>query len=91
MAAIEQIINLESYPIDRPDLPRYHDLLERGREALARSALFALPRFLRPEIVPRMASELDALLPLSTRYQRPRNAYTYVETENDWRPSTRAT
>ncbi len=81
---VEKIIDLESYPIDRPDLPQYHDLLERGRAALERCALFSMPHFLRADIVPSMAAELEQLLPLSTRYERPRNAYTYVETENDW-------
>lgn len=84
MAAIEQIIDLESYPVDRPDLPRYRDLLARGRTALERSALFAMPQFLHAEAVPRMAAELERLLPQSTRYERPRNAYTLVETDNDW-------
>ena len=84
MAAIEQIIDLDRYPIDRPDAAAYQALLDRGRAALERAALFAMPRFLRAEVVPRMAAELEALLPLSTRYQRPRNAYTLVETENDW-------
>ncbi len=86
MAAIEQIIDLDRYPIDRPDAAAYQALLDRGRAALDRAALFAMPRFLRAEVVPRMAAELEALLPLSTRYQRPRNAYTYVATENDWPP-----
>ncbi len=82
--SIEQIIDLESYPIDRPERPQYRDLLERGRAALEESALFAMPQFVRAEVVPRMAAELEQLLPQSTRYQRPRNAYTYVATENDW-------
>ncbi len=82
--SIEQIIDLESYPIDRPEHAEYRVLLERGRESLEQSALFALPQFLRPEIVPRMAAELEQLLPRSTRYECPRNAYTYVETDNDW-------
>ncbi len=84
MAAIEQIIDLDRYPIDRPDHVGYSALLERGRAALEQSALFAMPQFVRAEVVPQMAEELEQLLPLSTRYERPRNAYTLVETDNDW-------
>ena len=81
--SIEQIVDLDRYPIDRPDHPRYRELLARGGDALGQGALFALPRFLRAEIVLQMAAELDALRQRSTRYDRPRNAYTLVETDND--------
>lgn len=83
---VEQIIDLERYPLDRPQHPDYEPLLTRGRDALERDALFAMPGFLRPGLASRLAAEIEALLPQSTRYQRPRNAYTYVESEDPWPP-----
>ena len=84
---IEDIVDLERYPLHIPGQPQYDSLLARGREALEQRALFAMPGFIRSAMLPRMAAEIGALLPQSTRYQRPRNAYTYVESENELPPT----
>lgn len=74
---INQIIDLDRYPVDRPEHPQYRQLLSDGRASLDETALFSMPGFVRPEIVPQMAQELDRLLPVSSRYDQMRNAYTY--------------
>lgn len=74
---IGQIIDLERYPVDRPGDPRYENLIADGRKALEESALFSFEQFVRPEFVSRMAAELEQLLPVSSRYDQPRNAYSY--------------
>ena len=76
-AHIDRIIDLDRYPVDRPDHPRCRELLAQGREALNEMALFSMTQFLRPEVVPRMAKELDGLSHLSCRFDQMRNAYTY--------------
>ncbi len=81
---IEQILDLETYPLDQPESAAYEHLLQTGRLALERQALFALPQLVRAEQVETMARELDDLLPLSTRYDRPRNAYVEVQPEETW-------
>ncbi len=81
---IEQIIDLDRYPIDKPDDPRYHELLEQGRRSLAEQALFTMPQFVRPENVVPMAEQLNQLVPQSVRYDRPRNAYDYATAESNW-------
>ena len=74
---IGQIIDLDRFPIDDPVDPEYRKLIARGREALQDCALFSMEQFLRPEVIAQMADELHGLLPVSCRYDRRRNAYTY--------------
>jgi len=74
---IGQIIDLESYPVNRPEDPRYVRLLQEGRQSLDEVALFSMPGFIRAEAVGRMVRELEQLLPRSCRYDQPRNAYDY--------------
>ena len=82
--SIEQIIDLDRYPIDLPEDPRYRDLLEQGRTSLKEQSLFTMPQFVRPEIVEPMAAELNRLVPESVRYDQPRNAYSYATIESEW-------
>lgn len=72
---ITRIIDLDRYPVDRPDDARYQQLLTEGRASLDELALFSMPGFIRPDIVPKMARELDQLVPVSSRYEQMRNAY----------------
>ena len=81
---IDQIVDLERYPVDRPDDPRYRELLEEGRRSLERQALFSMPQFVRAEVIGQLAGELDGLTALSTRYDRPRSAYSYAQNDSDW-------
>lgn len=81
---IERIIDLDRYPIDRPEDRRYDDLLEQGRAALAERSLFTLPGFVRAGVVEPMARELADLEPRSARFVLARNAYDYAAPQSDW-------
>ena len=81
---IRALIDLERYPLDQPDSPGYAQLLQQGREALARGALFSMVQFVRREVIGSMAQQLQALVPASCRYDRPRNAYVYGFDDHDW-------
>ena len=83
---ISQLIDLERYPIDRPEDPGYAELLRAGRLALERQALFSMPGFVRPDAVQPMARELEAQMSHSCRYDRQRNAYVLPEDEPEWQP-----
>lgn len=74
---INQIIDLERYPVDQPDHPGYQELLSDGRAALDEVALFSMAGFIQADVVPQMARELEQLVPVSCRYEQMRNAYTY--------------
>ena len=84
MIEINQIIDLERYPIDRPEDSRYRRLLEQGQEMLRSQSLFTMPGFVRAERVVPMAKELLELRSQSVRYDRPRNAYDYGSENQDW-------
>jgi hypothetical protein len=81
---IERIVDLERYPVDRPGDPRYRELLEQGRRALAERSLFTMPGFVRRDMIAPMARELAELEPRSARFERARNAYDYASPESDW-------
>ena len=82
---INQIIDLDRFPIDDPQNSVCDDLIEQGRKALESRALFSLEQFLRPQAITSMADELRNLLPVSCRYEENRNAYTY-DSELDEKP-----
>ena len=81
---IDQIIDLDRYPLDRPEEPEYRALLERGRESLASQSLFTMAGFVRKEMIDSMAQELVDLVPQAVRYDRPRNAYDYGSEKQEW-------
>ena len=80
---IADIIDLDRYPLDRPDGSQRRTLLADGRESLDNWALYSLPGFIQPAAVAAMASELDGLLPGSCRYDQPRIAYDYDDTDTE--------
>ena len=77
MAGLEmhQIVDLERYPIDQLDSPRGASLVDSCRAALDDNALCALPGFVFPTVVAKMARQAEALLATSYRYDAPRMAY----------------
>ncbi len=73
---MHRIIDLETYPIDRPDSPDYAALVDRCRATLAAEGMFDLPGFLRPEAT-RAAAEAaaPAMARDSFRHARWHNIY----------------
>lgn len=70
------VIDLDHYPLDRPDSPEYRHLVDRCRTLLDEAGMFDLEGFVRPEaiartveiVAPRMATE-------SSTQRRWHNAY----------------
>ena len=52
---INQIIDLDRFPIDNPQDPEYGHLIKRGRESLESCALLSMEKFLQPHVIPLMA------------------------------------
>ena len=75
--SIDDIIDLDRYPIDSRDSEYRQLLLEEGRKALDDRALFSLPGFIRPQAIPDMVAELEEKIPAACRYDSPRIAYDY--------------
>ena len=82
-ADIAAIVDLERYPLDRPDAASVQALLTDGRQALRDRALFQLPGFIQPSATVLMARELEALRNQALRYDFPRLAYD-DETGETW-------
>ena len=84
MLPIEEIIDLERYPIHQSGSARYSEILTQGQAALAENALFTMPGFVRSGVIARMADELNVLLPQSVRYEQLRCAYDDVPEASGW-------
>lgn len=59
---VEEAIDLERYPIDRPDSGSYRDLVARCQRALARDGMFNLFGFLIPAAVDLAVSQVKPVL-----------------------------
>ena len=70
------LLDLERFPIDRPESDACIDLVETCREALARDGMFNLDGFVRAEAIARVAEELTPLTDsLSFHQSRAHNVY----------------
>jgi hypothetical protein len=69
------LIDLDRYPILDPESPRGAKLIGDIRARMAETVLCALPGFLKASVVPRLAAETEALVPLA--YRGPHEASPY--------------
>lgn len=73
---MRDLIDLDRYPLDQPQSPRYAALVGHCREELARNGMFNLEGFMRPAAIARAASELLPLAgSVSYTHQRRHNVY----------------
>lgn len=75
MAGPESFVDLKRYPITDLDGPNGRALIERIRAEMEANCICALPEFLTPQALERMAAEAVALEPLG--YQGPTEASPY--------------
>ena len=59
---MKDILNLDAYPIDRPQFDGYRRLLSRCRRELARNGMFNLSGFVRPEAVRKAVAEIAPVM-----------------------------
>jgi hypothetical protein len=73
---MHDLIDLDTYPLDRPESPAYAALVIRCRETLAAEGMFELPGFLRASAT-RTAAEMaaPAMATESHRHARSHNVY----------------
>ncbi len=64
---MNRLIDLDRYPVHRPDTPDGQALVERCRADLDAAAAATLPGFLRPEALASLATEAEGLIPGSRR------------------------
>lgn len=73
---MRDLIDLEQYPIDRPESAAYADLAARCRAELERDGMYNLPGFLRPEALERAVREVAPVMAAASfTHQREHNIY----------------
>ncbi len=78
--AIGDILDLNRYPIDRPDAPPWQALVARCRADLAARGLYSLAGLVRPDALTRAISEIKPLLDTASFMQsRRHNIYFLPE------------
>ena len=58
---LRDVLDLDRYPLDRPDSEEYRRLVDLGRTAMAREGMFNLHGFVRPAAILRAAREIQPL------------------------------
>ena len=75
-AELNQIIDLDRYPLDQLDSPKGKALVAQCQNDLNKQAASALQNFIRPEAVKRLTAEAETLIPSSYRFVgKPRQTY----------------
>ncbi|MDG1737512.1 MAG: 2OG-Fe(II) oxygenase [Paracoccaceae bacterium] len=73
---MNHLLDLETYPLDRPDSPVYATLVETCRSDLATNGMFNLPGFFKPGVAQAAAdSAKPAMTTASFRHARSHNVY----------------
>jgi hypothetical protein len=73
---MQDILNLDRYPLDRPGTPGWTALVDRCRADLARDGMFNLEGLMRPEAVSRSVGEVTPVLDTSAfTHKRAHNIY----------------
>ena len=73
---MEHLIDLETYPLDRPECEAYTKLVESCKTRLFTHGMFDLPGFLRPEATQRAVEAVEpAMASESFRHSRTHNIY----------------
>ena len=72
---VNQLIDLDRYPIDQLESDAGRELIEICRDNLAAHAIALLPGFIRPSAISQMAEEAQDLIDQAYRYDQPRIAF----------------
>lgn len=79
---MNHLVDLDTYPIDRPGSPAYSALVNSCRAALAADGMFELPGFMRADMVDMaVKAALPAMATESFRHARSHNIYFRDEVE----------
>ena len=73
---MRELLDLDRYPIDRPESPKYAELVAACQHHMADNGMFNLEGFVRPEAIARAAKEIAPLsAQFSFTHQRRHNVY----------------
>lgn len=73
---MDNIIDLDLFPINQPDTGRYRDLVNTCRTALRRDGMFNLVGFLKPEAADKAVAEIEPVMATASHlHKRRHNIY----------------
>ena len=79
---MEQLLDLDKYPLNLPDSNKYQNLVERCQTDLEKQGMFNLDEFVRPECLQRAISDLEPKMESeSFTHKRLHNIYFKKEVE----------
>lgn len=73
-----RIVDLDRYPVDRPDEPACQTLIASCRRDMEDQAICALPGFVRPDVMAALQAEAEALAPRACRKDNLRTPYGWM-------------
>lgn len=79
----DDIINLQRYPIENPEDPRYAAITNRFRQELDTQQYCVLPEFMTEAALAKVLAEVDSIKQSAYRNTSKRNCYLYREGEPD--------
>jgi hypothetical protein len=72
---MKDVLDLENYPLDRPDSAEYEALIASCRRDMAAHGLFNLPGFVRPDAVLQAARDIESRSARAYTHERRHNVY----------------
>src|SRR5580765_5143512 len=79
---MQDVLDLDRYPIDRLDAPEARELIGRCKVELAEHGMFNLPGLVRASVIDRCAAELQPLID-TVAYTHKRRHNIYFRTNID--------
>ena len=73
--ALSDLVDLDRYPIDRPDTDQYASLITHARQELADDGACVLDGFVLPDAVARVVPRLDAIEQFAFHAVKQHNVY----------------
>jgi hypothetical protein len=83
---LDDIIDLDRYPVDQPDSVGWAEMVMAARAQLADDGCLTLPRFLRHDALQRASAELAALAPKAVIHTERTSVYARADAERDLPP-----
>ncbi|WP_420623530.1 HalD/BesD family halogenase [Candidatus Poriferisodalis sp.] len=81
VASLNSLVDVERYPLDRPESASYRELVASARAHLDQDGLAVVPGFVRADVVAQMTAEIDALADRRDYSRNLRNPYFVEEVD----------
>lgn len=83
IGALDGLVDLDRYPLDRPGSPEWHELVAHGRRDLAAHGSLSLAQFLTPEALAHTAHEIAEIAQHVQIHEQTNTVYSRSSVEAD--------